>query len=369
MVGCTLRQRSFLKPVLEMLDRFVFQSTPVRTVFGPGTIATLGDELKARALARVLIVCSKGRSDLARRIAAGVAKRSIGICDAAQPNMPRAAFEQVTESLRRHEADGFVAVGGGSSIGLGKAAAATSGLPFIAVVTSYSGSEMSSHWRVEGGQDPLSGNSAAALPACAIYDPELMLDLPARTSAASGMNAMAHAVESLYGHDTNPVVATLAEEAIRRLAASLPRIVADPRGIAARTDALYGAWLAAAFRATACVEHTIAQTLRRLFGLDHAHTHAVVLPYAVGFNRQAAPAAMSRIEYALGVQDAALGLHELNVRLGLPTGLKDIGMAWDNIPAAVAAIAPIKVFNPRPVGREDVRNILTQAFAGDPPQF
>jgi maleylacetate reductase len=352
-----------------MLDRFVFQSTAVRTVFGPGTIATLGEELDKRGMERVLVVCSKGRSDLARRIAAAVAHRSAGICDASQPNMPRAAFDEITQALDRHGADGFVVVGGGSPIGLGKAVGATSGLPFIAVVTTYSGSEMSSRWRVEGGENPLSGDSPDALPVSAIYDPELMLDLPPRMSAASGMNAMAHAVESLYGHDTNPVVVTLAGEAIRRLGTSLPRVVADPRGIAARTDALYGAWLAAAFRATACVEHAIAQSLRQHFGLEHAYTHAVMLPYAVAFNRQAASAAMAQIERALGVPDAALGLYELNVTLGLPTGLEDIGMAKDCIPAAVDAIARTKFFNPRPVGAEDLRNIIMQAFAGDPPRF
>jgi maleylacetate reductase len=350
-----------------MLDRFVFQTPPLRVVFGPGTIASLGETLVNHGMTRVLVVCSKGRGELAQRIVAHAGDHCVGICDASLPNMPRPAFEQTMDALKRHKADGFIAVGGGSPIGLGKAAAATSGLPFIAVVTTYSGSEMSSRWRVGTGKDPLGGDSPAALPATAIYDPELTLDLPARRSAASGMNAMAHAVESLYGEDTNPVVVTLAEESIRRLGASLPQIVQHPRAIGPRTDALYGAWLAAAFRATTCVEHVIAQSLRQRFDLDHAHAHAVVLPYAVAFNRPAAPAAMTQIERALGVPDAARGIYDLNVKLGLPTGLKDIGMAKDDIAPVVDSIARMKYYNPRPVGAEDVREIITQAFAGDPP--
>ena len=129
------------------------------------------------------------------------------------------------------------------------------------------------------------------------------------------MNAMAHAVETLYGPDLDPVTASLAEEAIRRLGASLPEIVRDPRSTSARTDALYGAWLAGAFRTTPGLEHALAQRVRQWFGLDHARTHAVMLPYAVAFNRAHAPAAMGRIERALGVGDAAQGLYQMNVRL------------------------------------------------------
>ena len=122
-------------------------------------------------------------------------------------------------------------VGGGSPIGLAKAAAATTKLPYIAVVTTYSGSEMAARWRIGVADNRITGEGPAALPATAIYDPELTLDLPARMSAASGMNAIAHAVESLYGIDTNPVVQTMAEEAIRLLGSSLPRLVQNPRDL------------------------------------------------------------------------------------------------------------------------------------------
>jgi alcohol dehydrogenase class IV len=183
------------------------------------------------------------------------------------------------------------------------------------------------------------------------------------------MNAMAHAVESLYGIDTNPIVQAMAEEAIKRLGASLPRLVQNPRDLDARSDVLYGAWLAANFRAEVGLEHAIAQRVRQWFNLDHAHTHAVATPYAIGFNSAAAPEAMTRIQHALGVSDAARGLYDLNVRLGLPTGLKGLGMREEDLAKAVDVVAAVKIDHPRPVSKTDLAKIIRQAFFGEPPRF
>ena len=228
---------------------------------------------------------------------------------------------------------------------------------------------MAARWRIGIADDRISGEGPAALPATAIYDPELTLDLPPRFSAASGMNAVAHAVESLYGIDTNPIVQAMAEEAIRRLGSSLPRLVQNPRDLDARTDVLYGAWLAANFRAEVGLEHAIAQRVRQWFNLDHAHAHAVATPYAIGFNSAAAPEAMARIQRALGASDAARGLYDLNVRLGLPTGLKGLGMREDDLAKAVDVVAAVKIDHPRPVAKTDLAEIIRQAFFGEPPRF
>jgi alcohol dehydrogenase class IV len=352
-----------------MIAPFTYRSDPIRIVFGAGAINALAAEADSHKLSRLVVLCSKSRLDFARRATASIADRCLGFCDASEPNMPRAAFDRVLAELKRHEADGFVVVGGGSPIGLAKAAAATTGLPYLAVVTTYSGSEMAARWRIGVAADRITGEGAAALPASAIYDPELTLDLPARVSAASGMNAMAHAVESLYGVDTNPVVQTLAEEAIRRLGASLPRLIQAPRDLAARTDVMYGAWLAANFRAEVGLEHAIAQRVRQWFDLDHAHTHAIATPYAIGFNADAAPEAMARIKRALGVSDAARGLYDLNLRLGLPTGLKELGLREQDIGKAVDVVAAVSIDHPKPVSKADLRNIIAQAYAGAPPRF
>jgi maleylacetate reductase len=351
------------------IPAFTYSSNPVRIVFGAGAIAALAAEADFHEMSRLLVLCSKSRAELARRLIAPVADRVLEICDASAPNMPREAFDRIVGELARLKADGFVVIGGGSPIGLAKAAAAATKLPYIAVVTTYSGSEMAARWRIGVAAGGLSGDDRAALPASAIYDPELTLDLPARISAASGMNAMAHAVESLYGIDTNPVVQTMAEEAIRRLGASLPRVAQNGRDLAARADALYGAWLAANFRAAVGLEHAVAQRVRQWFDLDHAHAHAVATPYAAGFNAVAAPDAMARIRRALGVEDAARGLYDLNVRLGLPTGLKGIGMREADIGKAVEVVAAVKVSHPRPVSKADLADFIRQAYFGEPPRF
>ncbi len=349
-----------------MVDPFTFTSVPMRVRFGAGAAATLGNELDRHRISRALVLCSPARAETAARLTAAAEQR-VALCDQAVPNMPRAAYDAILADLQANQADGFVVIGGGSPIGLAKAIAAVTRLPYVAIVTTYSGSEMSPGWYLGVGAERTGGSDLAALPATTIYDPDLTLDLPASVSAASGMNAMAHAVETLYGPDLNPVTATLAEEAIRRLGSALPEIVRDPRSAAARSDALYAAWLAGAFRATAGLEHALAQRVRQWFGLDHAHTHAVMLPYAVAFNRAHAPAAMERVERALGVADAAQGLYQMNLRLGLAAGLKHLGMRQDDIPKAAAVVSAVKFPNPRPVTSGDLLDLITAAYAGEPP--
>jgi maleylacetate reductase len=283
--------------------------------------------------------------------------------------MSSAAFDEIVAELKRTGADGFVCVGGGSPIGLAKAVAAATKLPYIAVVTTYSGSEMAPRWYLGAGADERSGDSSAALPASAIYDPELTLDLPFVTTAASCMNAMAHAVESIYAPDANPIVLALAEEAARRIAAALPRLKADPKNLDARTDALYGAWLAAAFRASIGLSHNVAQRVRQNFGTEHARTHAVALPYASAFSLTAAPAARERLSRALGADDPAQALHGINVASGLPTGLADLGLREADIPRAVEVVAKRKFPCPRPCGPAEIEAVIRQAFAGQPPRF
>lgn len=352
-----------------MIGRFTYRSDPVRVVFGAGAVAALRDEVDFHNISRLVVLCSKSRADQVRRLTAAVADRRADICEASVPNLPRAAFERFIDELKRAKADGFVVFGGGSPIGLAKAAAAATKLPYIAIVTTYSGSEMAARWNVGVAAERVGGNDRAALPATAIYDPELTLDLATGVSAASGMNAMAHAVESLYGIDTNPVVQTMAEEAVRLLGASLPRVVDQPRDLGARTEALYGAWLAASFRAEVGLEHAIAQRVRQWFDLVHAQTHAVATPYAIGFNSAAAPEAAARIRRALGVADAARGLYDLNLRLGLPTGLKALGLREADIAKAVEVVSAVKIEHPRPVSKADLAEVIRQAYFGEPPRF
>jgi maleylacetate reductase len=352
-------------------DDFIYQSQAVRVLFGCGKVARVPDELALHNRSRALILCTNSSRATAERIRSDTSARIADIHQLPKSGDARERLARLIDHARQINADSLVVIGGGSPIGFAKTMAAKTGIRSIAVVTTYSGSEMASSWSIGAGPDRMSGDDDNCLPLTAIYDPELTLSLPPRVSAASGMNAMAHAVESLYGPDCNPVVAMQASQAVALLGASLPEVADDPSVIESRTDALYGAWLAAAFRAQAGVEHALAQRVRQGFGLDHSHCHAIFTPYAIAFNAQAAPEAVTMIAAALGDkdQDAGRALYDLNVRIALPTGLKHLGIKESDIPKAVELVAAAKFVNPRPVSRDDIADLITQAFHGDPPKF
>ena len=350
-----------------MQEVFAYNPVPPRVVFGYGALESLGAETERLSMSRPIVICSPGRIALGETLADLVKPARAHVCDAGLTAMPEEAFQRVMAEIESEKCDGIIAVGGGSPVGLLKAATAHTLLPAIAVVTSYSGSEMAANWYTRKGWDQTGANTPDALPKIVIYDPELTLGFPVKMSASSGMNAMNHAVETLYSAETNPIVQDLSEEAIRRLGRSLPRIVDDPGDREARYDALYGAWHAAMFRARQGLSHAIAQRCRSLFDLVHSESHAISVPYTVAFNRDAAPDAMERIKRALGVDDAARGFYDLNVRIGVATGYKALGVPDDGIEKAVEVIMGLTFTNPRPVTEHDLRGLLGQAFGGAPP--
>jgi alcohol dehydrogenase class IV len=182
-------------------------------------------------------------------------------------------------------------VGGGSTTGLGKAIALATGLDQIVVPTTYAGSEMTPILGQTERGVKTTQRSPAILPEVVIYDVDLTLTLPPALTATSGLNAIAHAVEALYAQDRNPIVSLMAEEGIAALARSLPVLVDAASDLAARSDALYGAWLCGACLGAVgmALHHKLCHTLGGSFDLPHAETHAVVLPHAVAYNSAAAP--------------------------------------------------------------------------------
>jgi maleylacetate reductase len=262
-----------------------------------------------------------------------------------------------------------VAIGGGSTTGLGKAIALDSGLPILAIPTTYAGSEVSSIYGLTEGGVKKTGRDPRVLPRTVIYDPELTLTLPLAMTVTSALNAIAHAAEGLYAHDGNPVVALMAEEGIRACAAALPPLLADPRNLDARSDALYGAWLCGTVLGSVAMglHHKLCHTLGGSFNLPHAETHAVILPHALAYNAARAPLAMARIARALGRPDAARGLFDLATALGAPTSLRQIGMPAEGLDRAADLAAMNPYPNPRPLEREALRAMLQRAFDGLPP--
>ncbi len=204
-------------------------------------------------------------------------------------------------------------MGGGSTTGLGKAIALRTDLPQIVLPTTYAGSEMTPILGETRDSAKTTLRDPKVLPEVVIYDVELTLGLPASVSAASGMNAIAHAVEALYARDRNPLISLAGEEGVAALARALPKILDAPRDHEARSEALYGAWLCGVCLGTVgmALHHKLCHALGGSFGLPHAETHAIVLPHAAAYNAPAAPAALACVARALGTDDAARGLDDL----------------------------------------------------------
>lgn len=340
-----------------------------RVVFGAGVLERIPEELDRLGAARVLIIRTPRRGDAVERVAAAVGARLAGVFDGARMHVPAEVADAALVEARRVDADLCIAVGGGSAIGVAKAVALRDGAPFVAVPTTYAGSEMTAIWGISEGGRKTTGRDPRVLARAVLYEPALTVSLPPAVTAASGMNALAHCVEALYAHDGTPVTALMAEEGIRALAAHLPGAVRDGADLDARTGALYGAWLAGASLGAVAMglHHRICHALGGTFNLPHAETHAVVLPHVAAFNAPAAPEALRRAARALGADDAAGALFDLAARLGCPTSLRDIGLREDRLDAAAVLVTEVPYPNPRPFGPAGVRGILQGAWAGRRP--
>ncbi len=353
-----------------MIRPFTYQALPMRVVFGPGSLAELPDEVDRLGLERVLVLCSPEQEDTGKQVADALGDRAAGVLPEARMHVPIEVAHRARELAAELGADGCVAVGGGSAIGLGKAIALEHDLPVITVPTTYAGSEMTPVWGLIEGGAKRTGRDLRVLPRSVVYDPELTLTLPAGLSASSGINAVAHAVEGLYAPDATPIVSLMAEEGTRALAAALPRVVADGSDIQARGEAQYGAWLCGAVLAatTMSLHHKLCHTLGGTLDLPHAQTHTVVLPHALAYNQPAAPEAVAALSRALGgVPDPARELWELAGLLGAPRSLAELGMRQADIPRIVELVVANPYANPRPVTREGVRTLLEAAWSGRPP--
>src|SRR3989442_708768 len=312
----------------------------------------------------------------AQRAAAEDAARRLGdmaaaIFDKAVMHVPIETARAAREVARQLQADCYVAIGGGSTIGLGKAIALETGMPIVAVPTTFAGSEMTPIYGLTEAGIKKTGRDRKVLPRTVLYDPTLTLTLPAKIAGPSGMNAIAHCVEGLYAEDANPVMTLLAAEGIRALSRSLPIVVKEPANLDARSDALYGAWLAGTVLGNVgmAIHHKLCHTLGGAFNLPHAETHTVVLPHAMEFNREAAPEAIEIAAGALGVGDAAQGLYDLAARLGAPLALKDIGMPAEGLDRAAKLATENPYYNPRPVEYPGVRQLLENAYGGGRPAY
>jgi alcohol dehydrogenase class IV len=348
---------------------FIYQPTATRVVFGPGALQRLGEEIDRLGARRALVLSTPEQAASARQVADLLGERAAGLFSRAVMHVPIETARAAREEAARLGADCAVAIGGGSTTGLGKAIALESPFPILAIPTTYAGSEMTPIWGITEAGVKKTGRDPRVLPRTVIYDPELTLTLPYAMTVTSALNAIAHAAEGLYAHDGSPVLELLAEQGIRASAAALGPLQANPRDLHARSDALYGAWLCGMVLGSAAMglHHKLCHTLGGSFNLPHAEVHTVVLPHALAYNASAAPGAMARIARALDADNAPRAVYDLARRHGAPTSLAALGMPADGLDRAADLAASTPYPNPRPLDRQALRELLQRAHEGLPP--
>lgn len=349
--------------------RFAHETLPQRVVFAVGeAAATVEAEIDRLGSSRVMLIAAPAEAAIADDLGARlpVAVRH----DEVVMHVPVEVAERARVAAASGAVDVLVCVGGGSTTGLAKAVAMTTGLPIVAVPTTYAGSEATNVWGLTDGDVKTTGVDARVLPRSIVYDASLMLTLPVELSVASGLNALAHCVDGMWGPRVDPIDQALAGEGIRALADGLRGVVAEPTGLDGREQTLYGAYLAAVAFASAGsgMHHKICHVLGGMFNLPHAQTHAVVLPHVLAFNAPSAPEAERRIAAAFGAPTATEGLRALRSTLDAPRALRDYGMPEEGIAKAVEPIlAAVPANNPTPVTEENVAALLRSAWEGRDP--
>ncbi|MGH8261569.1 MAG: maleylacetate reductase [Steroidobacteraceae bacterium] len=353
------------------MRNFLYVASPVRVEFGAGALERLPREIGLLGAHRALVLSTPGHADDANRVAQRLGERAAGVFARAAMHVPIETAAEARAEAARLGADCTVAFGGGSTIGLAKAIALDSGLPILAIPTTYAGSEMTSIYGLTEAGMKRTGKDPRVLPRAVIYDPRLTLALPVALSVTSGFNAIAHAVEGLYAENGNPVMDLLAEEGLRAMASALPAIHREPRDIEARSQALHGAWLCGMVLGGVgmALHHKLCHTLGGSFGLRHAEVHTVVLPHAIAYNAPAISSALARMRRALGRDDPAAALYDLACEHGAPCSLRSLGLAESDLDRAADLATRDPYWNPRPVERDGILALLQNAWAGRRPSI
>ncbi|HEU4879808.1 MAG TPA: maleylacetate reductase [Gemmatimonadaceae bacterium] len=349
------------------MKSFTFESQQSRVIFGAGCLAQLPLEVERLGAKRVMLVATPGRSTLSSRARDLLPDVIVESFDRAAVHVPQDIALAARDAASSSRADLLVALGGGSAIGVAKAIALSNAIPILAVPTTYGGSEMTPIWGLTEEGRKETGRNSRVQPRVVIYDSDLTLSLPARTTACSGLNAIAHCVEALYASDSNSLTTSAALEGLRLLVDALPRLAATPEDREQRSQALKGAWLAGFALGTVqmALHHKLCHTLGGSFSLPHAETHAVLLPYTAAYNRDAAGAEMRLASSRLEVEDLPAELLSLARSVEAPLTLQELGMKETDLDRAADLAVERQYPNPAPVTRERIRVLLDAAYRGD----
>ena len=259
------------------------------------------------------------------------------------------------------DADGLLAVGGGSAIDLAKSVSAETGLPVVSVLTTYSGSEWTQFFGVRDPDRRMKGGGSGANLAGIVYEPRLTVELPREESGGTALNALAHSAEALYVAGHNPEGDREALAGARLIGENLPRVLEDGHDLDARTGLLEGAQHAGAALGSAglALGHAMAQAVGGRYGIAHGAANALCLPPALRFNEPVAGEAISRFGEALGADDPPARFEEL-ARLSGFARLRDLGVPedeLDEVAEATVVRAGAKA-NPRQASAAEVAELF-----------
>jgi len=347
----------------------VHNVTPHRVLFRSGAVAEIEHEIARLDSKRCLVISTPGRITMAQQVADLMGARCAGIHAEAKSHIPIELVRQTQSNMASIGVDSLVAIGGGASIGLAKAIALESNLPFVVIPTTYCGSEMTGFCGITVDGVKRMHKSLSMLAQSVIYDPDLTLQLPLTVTVPSAMNALAHCIDALYVQTTSPITSCAAIEGLRVITQSLRRVRETPLDLGARSELFYGAYLGgAALTGGFALQHRLAQLIGGALGLPHADAHAAILPYVVAFNAPFAPQADDHIARTLEVNHAGAGLYDFAISVGSPLGLKSLGMKESAIELCTQlVIKDDNKLNPRPLDAEAVRQLITDAFHGRRP--
>ncbi|MEW5961755.1 MAG: iron-containing alcohol dehydrogenase [Chloroflexota bacterium] len=379
---------------------FSYISAAQQVIFGAGALAQLSDAVDRFGRQRLLL-CTLERfqnSGLVTHIEDILGRRLAAVYAQVQPHVPQQQVEAALALAIEHNVDAVIGLGGGSSIGMAKAvslaleehrtgspARAASPtdqplVPVIAIPTTYAGSEMTPIYGVtrveEGITRKVTVTDARVTPKLILYDPELTLTLPPYMTASTGINALAHCIEAVYSITRNPLSTAAALEGARHITQVLPQAVANGSDLAARTEMLLGAHLAAVALSTVKMglHHGLCHVLGGTAGVPHGLANSIMLPHVMRFNADATAWELAALARAIGVagnseaesaEQAAQTVYNLVNQIGLPQRLRDVGVAETDLPhlARVALKSQAVQNNPKPItGAPQIESVFRAAW-------
>jgi maleylacetate reductase len=351
-----------------MTRAFTFPGLTTRVVFGAGTLAQVGPEVARLGHSRALILSTPHQRAQAGALAASLGAMAAGTFAGAAMHTPVDVTGDAVAAYHAAKATCVISLGGGSTTGLGKAIATRTGADQVVIPTTYAGSEMTDILGETAAGEKTTRRDSSIRPEVVIYDVDLTLTLPVGLTMTSALNAIAHAMETFYAPDRNPVVTAMCRDALAAFKTALPVLAANPQDHAARADALYAAWCCstALGQVSMALHHKLAHVLGGSFGMPHAETHAVLLPHTTAFNAVTVPDLLAPIADAFGAP-AGAALWDFASRIGAPTRLADLGLAAADLDRASDIALKNAYWNPRFFTRDDIRNLLQAAYEGRRP--